>query len=87
MKSKIPGRVFLKIYFTEALYTLCNFPFLQPHFCHVNRVSGIGDDWLRRIIFSIIPVKKAIQSALWEAGHSRRQEMGKLNRMKIITLP
>jgi hypothetical protein len=23
----------------------------------INRVSGIGDDWLRRIIFSIIPVK------------------------------
>jgi hypothetical protein len=23
-KSKMPGRVFLKIYFTEALYTLCN---------------------------------------------------------------
>jgi hypothetical protein len=47
------------IYFTEALYTLCNFTFLQPHFCHVNRVSGIGDDWLRKIIFSIILVKLA----------------------------
>jgi hypothetical protein len=45
---------FLKIYFTEALHTLCNFTCLQPHFCQVNRVSGIGDDWLRRIIFSNI---------------------------------
>jgi hypothetical protein len=31
------------IYFTEALYTLCNFTFLQPHFCSVNMISGIGD--------------------------------------------
>jgi hypothetical protein len=52
--SKIPGRVFLKIYFTEALYTLCIFTFLQPHFCGVNRVSDIGDDWLRKKIISII---------------------------------
>src|ERR1700722_19535586 len=27
-----------KIIFTEALYTLCNFTFIQPHFCHVSRV-------------------------------------------------
>ncbi len=26
-----------KMNFAEALYTLCNFPFLQPYFCHVNR--------------------------------------------------
>jgi hypothetical protein len=57
MKSKMPGRVFLKIYFTEALYTLCIFAFLQPHFCEVNRVSGIGDDWLRKKIISINPLE------------------------------
>src|SRR5664279_1553827 len=48
MKSEKPSRVFLKIYFTEALYTLCIFPFLQAYFCHINRDSGIGDDWLRK---------------------------------------
>jgi hypothetical protein len=31
MKSRILSQVFLKINFTEALYILCNFTFLQPH--------------------------------------------------------
>ncbi len=45
-----------KIYFTEALYTLCNFAFPKPHFCYVNWVSGIGDNW-RKIIFLIMTGK------------------------------
>jgi hypothetical protein len=37
-----------KKYFAEPLYTLCIFSFLEPHLCQVNRISGIGDDWLRK---------------------------------------
>jgi hypothetical protein len=38
------------------------FLFHDPIFV-VDRVSGIGDDWLRRIIFSIIPVNLADTAA------------------------
>jgi hypothetical protein len=41
-ESKIPGGVFIQIYFTELLYTLCIFSFQYPHICHVNSVSGAG---------------------------------------------
>ena len=30
------GQISAKIYLTEPLYTLCNFPVIAPHFCRIN---------------------------------------------------